>query len=165
VSADGGRGYLSWFDTDPYTDYIDPHMNFLPAIKELVRAYQAFEAYSGPHVRSMGLSSVQFDVIATLANQPPMSFKELSAKTLITKTSLTGVVERMVQNGFVTLSANKEDGRSQLIKLTAKGQKTFEKVFPEHLKHLEKAFRKLTNQELKSTQAILSSLKNIFRGE
>ena len=140
-------------------------MDFLPTLKELVRAYQAFEAYSIPHVRSMGLSSVQFDVIATLANQPPMTFKELSAKTLISKTSLTGVVERMAEKGYLTIQANKEDGRSQLIKLTAKGQKTFEKVFPEHLQHLQRAFSKLTVQELKNTQAVLSSLKEIFQGE
>ena len=114
-------------------DYYDSYMDFLPTLKSLVRAYQAFEDYSIPHVRSLGLSSVQFDVIATLANQPPMTFKELSAKTLISKTSLTGVVERMAQKGFLTLTANKEDGRSQLIKLTAKGQKIFEKVFPAHM--------------------------------
>lgn len=137
-------------------------MNFLPTLKELALAYQAFEAYSTPHIRSMGLSSVQFDVIATLANQPPMTFKELSAKTLIIKTSLTGVVERMVQKGFLTLQDNKQDGRSQLIKLTAKGQKTFEKVFPEHLSHLRKAFSKLSEKELESSRLVLSSLKNIF---
>lgn len=140
-------------------------MDFLPALKELVRAYQAFEAYSFPHIRSMGLSSVQFDVIATLANQPPMTFKELSTKTLISKTSLTGVVERMEQKGFLKIQANKEDGRSQLIKLTAKGQNTFEKVFPEHVAFLQKAFNKLTDQEIQHTQAVLSSLKEIFQGE
>jgi DNA-binding MarR family transcriptional regulator len=146
-------------------DYYDPHMDFLPTLKELVRAYQAFEAYSIPHVRSMGLSSVQFDVIATLANQAPMTFKELSEKTLISKTSLTGVVERMAQKGYVIIQANTEDGRSQKIKLTTKGQKTFTKAFPAHIAHLQKAFGKLTKQELNNTQAVLQSLKNIFQGE
>ena len=140
-------------------------MNFLPVIKELVRAYQAFEAYSSPHIRSMGLTSEQFDVIATLANQPPMTFKELSTKTLISKTSLTGVVERMEQKGFLKICSNHEDGRSQLIRLTAKGQKTFEKVFPEHLAYLHKAFNKLSDKEIQNTQVVLSSLKDIFKGE
>lgn len=140
-------------------------MNFIPTLKELVRSYQAFEQYSVPHIRSMGLSSVQFDVIATLGNQPPMTFKELSQKTLIAKTSLTGVVERMVQKGLVTLMPNKDDGRSQLIKLTTKGQKSFEKVFPEHLAHLNKAFSQLSEKELKQAQMALSSLNRIFTQE
>jgi hypothetical protein len=64
-------------------DYYDPYMDFLPTLKELVRTYQAFEAYAIPHVRLMGLSSVQFDIIATLANQAPMTFKELSQKKVM----------------------------------------------------------------------------------
>ena len=86
-------------------------MNFLPTLKELVRAYQAFEGYSAPHIRSLGLTLVQFDVIATLGNQSPMTFKELGFKTLISKSALTGVVERMAQKGMLTISDNPDDAR------------------------------------------------------
>ena len=140
-------------------------MNFLPTLRELVRTYQAFETYSIPHIRSLGLSSVQFDVIATLANQPPMTYKELSEKTLISKTSLTGVVERMSQKGFLIIEANEEDGRSQRIRLSNKGQKTFEKAFPAHMAHLQKAFEQMSTKELKEIQANLARLKDIFTKE
>ena len=55
-------------------------MNFLPTLRELVLAYQAFERYSMPHIKAMGLTMTQFDVIATLGNQPAMSCKELGEK-------------------------------------------------------------------------------------
>ncbi len=137
-------------------------MNFLPTLRELVRTYQAFEAYSIPHIRSLGLSSVQFDVIATLANQPPMTYKELSGKTLISKTSLTGVIERMVKKGYLVIEANEDDRRSQRIRLTNKGQKTFDAAFPAHMAHLQQAFNQLNTKELKVVKTTLMRLKHIF---
>jgi len=137
-------------------------MNFLPIVKELVRTFQEFEGYSSTHIRGLGLLPVQFDVIATLANQPPMSFKQLGEKTLISKSSLTGVVERMTQKGLIATLANPDDARSHLLKLTAKGQKIFEQVFPEHLKHLELAFDKLSKKQMKEIEESLKTLKSIF---
>lgn len=137
-------------------------MNFISTIKELARTYQAFEGYSSPHVRSLGLTPVQFDVIVTLANQPPMTFKELGEKTLISKSSLTGVVERMVQKGFIEALLNTEDARSQNLRLTTKGQKVFDKVFPQHMQHLEIAFNRLSKNQLKEIEVSLQTLKSIF---
>jgi len=142
--------------------YISTHMNFLATIKELARAYQEFEDYSSTHIRSLGLLPVQFDVIATLANQPSMTFKQLGERTLISKSSLTGVVERMVKKGFIAISENPDDARSHLLKLTTKGQKIFEQVFPEHLKHLEKAFEKISKKQMKEIEESLKTLKSIF---
>lgn len=137
-------------------------MNFLSIIKELARAYQGFEGYSSTHIRGLGLLPVQFDVIATLANQPPMTYKQLGEKTLISKSSLTGVVERMVQKGFIATLENPDDARSHLLKLTAKGQKIFEKAFPEHLQHLGLAFQKLSKNQMKEIENSLKTLKSIF---
>ena len=143
-------------------DYISTYMNFLPIIKQLARAYQEFEGYSSAHIRGLGLLPVQFDVIATLANQPLMSFKQLGEKTLISKSSLTGVVGRMVQKGLIATQENPDDARSHLLKLTTKGQKTFEKVFPDHLRHLELVFQKLSKKEAKNVEESLKLLRTIF---
>ncbi len=137
-------------------------MNNISVIKELVRAYQSFETYSSGHIRELGLTPVQFDVLATLGNQPPMSYKQLGEKTLISKSSLTGVVERMITKGFIVILNNPEDARSHLLKLTAKGQRIFEKVFPEHLAYLEQAFKKLPVKRLKEITESLTELKSIF---
>ena len=138
------------------------HANFLPVLRNLVSAYQAFERYSAPDLRSMGLTMTQFDVIATLGNQPPMTCKELGEKTLVTKGTLTGVLERLESKGILERKLNPEDARSQMIGLTIEGQQLFEKVFPAHLKHLEGAFRKLNVEKLESLRASLKSLEEIF---
>jgi MarR family transcriptional regulator, 2-MHQ and catechol-resistance regulon repressor len=143
-------------------DYISTYMDFLPIIKELARTYQGFEGYSSTHIRGLGLLPVQFDVIATLANQPPMSFKQLGEKTLISKSSLTGVVERMVQKGLIATQENPDDARSHLLRLTGKGQTIFEQAFPEQMKHLEKVFEKLSKKQMQEIEASLKTLKSIF---
>jgi DNA-binding MarR family transcriptional regulator len=110
----------------------------------------------------MGLTMTQFDVIATLGNQPPMTCKELGEKTLVTKGTLTGVLERLESKGILERKLNPEDARSQMIGLTIEGQQLFEKVFPAHLKHLEGAFQKLNVEKLESLRASLKSLEEIF---
>ena len=137
-------------------------MNFLPVLRNLVSSYQAFDRYSAPHIKSLGLTMTQFDVIATLGNQLPMSCKELGEKTLVTKGTLTGVLERLEAKGLILRQANSEDARSQLIGLTSEGQSLFEKIFPEHLEFLNKAFQKLSPDELKQLEKSLKLLKNIF---
>ena len=137
-------------------------MHFLPTLRNLVSAYQSFERYSAPDVKAMGLTTTQFDVIATLGNQPPMTCKELGEKTLVTKVTLTGVLERLEAKGILERKLNPGDGRSQIIGLTQKGQALFEKVFPVHLQHLEKAFSKLSEKELEEVSKALQSINKIF---
>lgn len=137
-------------------------MNFLPTLKSLVLTYQSFEQYSAPHIKSMGLTMTQFDVIATLGNQPPMTCKDLGDKTLVTKGTLTGVLERLEGRGIIQRSVNPTDARSQMIGLTKKGQQLFEKVFPEHLQHLQKAFGQLSKQDLHDLTQSLQKLKAVF---
>lgn len=134
-------------------------MEFLPLLRELVSGYQAFESYSAPHIKSMNLTPPQFDVIATLANQPAMTCKELGEKTLITKGTLTGILDRLEIKSLIKRQTNDEDGRSQKIILTASGQTLFDSVFPSHMKHLEKVFNKLTKQEMTNLTNSLKQLR------
>lgn len=137
-------------------------MGYLALVRGLANTYQAFEGYSASHVKKMGLTVTQFDVLATLGNQPPMTCKELGAKTLILKGTMTGVLERMEAKGLIKRVPNEEDGRSYKITLSPAGQRLFEKAFPEHLKHLEKAFDKLSKKEIEKAVNALKTIKAIF---
>jgi MarR family 2-MHQ and catechol resistance regulon transcriptional repressor len=136
---------------------------FLPAIRELVRCYQAFESYSSRHVRSMGLTTPQFDIIATLGNTQGMTFKELGEKTLITKGTLTGVVDRLEAKKLVRRVALPADGRCQVVQLTARGEAVFAEVFPAHLAYIGEAFAASSAEELLQAQNVLRRLGNVFK--
>jgi MarR family 2-MHQ and catechol resistance regulon transcriptional repressor len=135
---------------------------FLPLLRELSRTYQAFEAYSSAHVRSTGLTPAQFDIIATLGNTSGMTSRELGERTLITKGTLTGVVDRLVDKRLVRRSAFPGDGRCQTVQLTAQGEKLFASVFPAQLVHMQHAFAHFSQKELSEITDSLSRLREAF---
>ncbi|BBP01005.1 MarR family transcriptional regulator [Sulfuriferula nivalis] len=138
---------------------------FLPLIRELARSFQAFEAYSSQDIRSMGLTGCQFDIIATLGNTAGMSFRELGEKTLITKGTLTGVVQRLEEKGLVQRNDAVHDGRSQIVQLTEVGEATFNDIFPHHLDYLDKVFSVLNIEEIQQMQATLQKIHSLFDKE
>lgn len=138
--------------------------SFLPIVRELVRCYQAFESHSAQHIRTMGLTPPQFDIIATLGNTDGMSFKELGEKTLITKGTLTGVVDRLAAKQLVSRSASPTDGRSQIVRLTATGEDLFDNTFPAHLNHVGRAFANYSAAQLKQAETTLRQLRSSLEG-
>jgi DNA-binding MarR family transcriptional regulator len=115
----------------------------VPVIRELARCYQAFQRASDAHIRRTGLTPPQFDIVVTLGNTDGMTFKELGSRTLITKGTLTGVVDRLEARGLVERMASPTDGRSTLVRLTRQGDRVFREVFEPHLAFLAPAFESL----------------------
>jgi DNA-binding MarR family transcriptional regulator len=138
-------------------------VQFLPTVQALVQCYQAFEAYSDANVRALGLTPPQFDIIATLGNTPGMTATELGEKTLITKGTLTGVVDRLVDRGWVERVAHGSDRRCQIVRLTASGEALFAEVFPAHMTHLAQVFGAASSAEHARWQTALRELEARFR--
>ena len=136
---------------------------FLPTVQALVQCYQAFEAYSSAHVRELGLTPPQFDIIATLGNTVGMTATELGEKTLITKGTLTGVVDRLADRGWVERVAHERDGRCQVIRLTQAGEALFANAFPAHMAHMSACFDGITAAEHANWQRTLRSLEQVLR--
>ncbi|MCU0550301.1 MAG: MarR family transcriptional regulator [Leptolyngbya sp. Prado105] len=135
---------------------------FYSTVRELTTTYQAFCAYDEAHIRETGLTPPQFDVICTLGNTPGMFMNQLAEKTLVTKGTLTGIVDRLEQKGFVRREVPPENRRCFLIVLTAEGEQLFEQIFPNHTLYLKERFDRLTPTELQEIQSALSRLKSIF---
>ena len=136
---------------------------FLPTVQALVQCYQAFETYSATDIRALGLTPSQFDIIATLGNTAGMTATELGEKTLITKGTLTGVVDRLIDRGWVERTAHGSDRRSQTIRLTPSGETLFAKVFPAHLAHLGAGFAGADAATHERWQTTLRELEAVFR--
>jgi MarR family transcriptional regulator, 2-MHQ and catechol-resistance regulon repressor len=137
--------------------------SFLPAMRELVRAYQAFSAYSEMHVRQFDLTPAQFDVIATLGNTNGLSMGEIGEKTLITKGTLTGVIDRLIQKQLVLREVPPDNRRNVIVQLTPQGQQIFEQSFPSHIAHLKERFDRLQPTEIEALTDLLAQLKQAFQ--
>jgi DNA-binding MarR family transcriptional regulator len=135
---------------------------FLPLLRELAITFQTFQSYSAAHIRTLDLTPPQFDIVVTLGNTAGMSPKELGEKTLITKGTLTGVLDRLCEKNLVSRAASSSDGRGQIVQLTAQGEQLFAQIFPEHLAHLQPVFTQLNAGDIAILTEQLHQLRAAF---
>jgi MarR family transcriptional regulator, 2-MHQ and catechol-resistance regulon repressor len=132
------------------------------AVHEMTQAYQAFEQFSSRHIRRFGLTSTQFSVLLALSSGPTKSCKALSEQTAITKGSLTGVIDRLVEKRLVKRGDFAQDRRSSSVYLTDEGRATFERVADEHFACLQHAFAAFQADELTSIEASFRRFRQLF---
>lgn len=133
---------------------------YLKSVRLLAECMQGFERFSGESVRQHGLTHAQFDIIATLGNTPGMSYKELGERTLITKGTLTGVIERLEQKGLVVRERSCDDKRSFFVRLTPAGDAVFCDVFPKVVAHGKQLFASYGTTEFDALDAALRKLRD-----
>ncbi|OCB03631.1 MarR family transcriptional regulator [Acidithiobacillus ferrivorans] len=137
---------------------------FLAVLRELAQAYHAFSAYSAAHVRQLGLTPAQFDVIATLGNTQGMPLSQLAQQTLTTKGTLTGIIDRLEEKDLVRREVPAGDRRSFLAVLTPAGEALFSQVFPSHIAYLRQAFANVDTDDLERVRRALRGLRDRFQG-
>jgi len=146
-------------DIPPLKD--DPHLKVL---RPLVEAYLSFWRTDSRHVRSLRLTPSQFDVIATLGDTTGLTCAELSAATLVTKGTLTGVLDRLAAKGLIRRIPVVADRRSIRICLTDKGDRLFRKTFTAHIAFIRPYFeRALSAAEADQLRVLLLRLRQSFQ--
>ncbi len=134
---------------------------YLRSVRLLAECMQGFERFSGESVRQCGLTHAQFDIIASLGNTPGMSYKQLGERTLITKGTLTGVIERLEQKGLVARERSGDDKRSFFVRLTASGEAMFRQVFPVVIAHGRQLFASCSDADFDAIDQALCKLKQL----
>ena len=141
----------------------DPYLKML---RPLVEAYLAFWRVDSRHIRSMRLTPSQFDVIATLGDTDGMTCSELSSKTLVTKGTLTGVLDRLAAKGLIRRDEVKGDRRYTHIRLTDKGNALFQETFAAHIAFIRPFFERAMNQkDAETMRTLLLRLRDSFQQE
>jgi MarR family 2-MHQ and catechol resistance regulon transcriptional repressor len=132
---------------------------YLKSVRLLSECYHAFEQLSASHVRGSGLTPSQFDILATLGNTQGMCFRELGMKTLITKGTLTGVVDRMEQKGLVRRSLLPDDRRMTMVQLTPQGEQEFARLFAPHIAFCRQSFQHYRGEDFDLLEGVLATLQ------
>src|SRR5210317_1232952 len=137
---------------------------FIPLMQELAAAYQAFSLYDAEGLRKSGsnLTPSQARVIFTVGNTDGMTCKDIGDITLITKGTLTGVVDRLEEKGLVERWSVEGDGRKTIVALTRKGEKVYKKEFPKHVEFLKSKFDNLGAADRKQATELLEKIKALF---
>ena len=137
---------------------------YLKVVRPLVEAYLAFWRIDSRHIRTLRLTPSQFDVIATLGDTDGLTCSELSRRTLVTKGTLTGVLDRLMKKSLIRRDDVKHDRRRIRVRLTERGDAMFRKTFAAHIAFLRPYFeRALSQKDAETLSSLLLHLRDSFR--
>ena len=102
--------------------FLDGHLVYL-----LARASHALWRGFEPRVRDAGLSSLEWRVMAVLADREPLPVGTLAREVLAMQPTLTKALDRMAQQGWIERRADPDDARRARVALTRAGR---ERVAP-----------------------------------
>jgi DNA-binding MarR family transcriptional regulator len=107
-----------------------------------------------------GITLARFDYLAQLERAPEgLRMQELSHRLMVTGGNVTGLTRQLVDEGLVERRAVDGDRRGQLIRLTAKGRRTFDAMAVEHERWVVELFAGLPEDERDRLHAALGRLK------
>lgn len=102
----------------------------------------------------------RFDVLAQLDRAPDgLSMGELSNRLMVSNGNVTGLVDRLVDEGLVTRVALPQDRRQSRVKLTPAGKRSFDAMTPQHERWIDDLFAGLTRPEMAQLLELLAKLK------
>jgi len=133
-------------------------------MRTLASAHQAISMFDASCHRESGegLTPSQADVIFTLGGTGGMTCADISAETLITKGTLTGVIDRLRAKGLVERWEDGNDARRTIIALTDKGEAVYARAFPRHLASLRKRFDQIPPSDRRQAIRLLAEIEQAF---
>ena len=114
-----------------------------------------------------GLTDVQYNLLALLDHQVGdeggLSQAQISDMMLVNRANITSLVDRMERADLVKRTAHLNDRRYNIVKLTTKGRKLFEKVEPIYIEKVEQVMNGLRKTELKVLMTALEKVRSHLR--
>jgi DNA-binding MarR family transcriptional regulator len=103
----------------------------------------------------------RFDVLAQLDRAPQgLTMGALSSRLMVSAGNLTGLTERLENEGLVTRAASPNDRRTQLVRLTPKGKRAFDAMTPSHAAWVTEMMAGLGGVDKTALLALLGKLKD-----
>lgn len=116
--------------------------------------YKDFDA----QVRARGLSSIEWRVLATLHDGGPLTVSQLAQEVLSKQPTVTKLVQRMADQGWVALQASPADQRRTMVSATAAGRRLVKPLVEEAKEHEARLLRALGATEKKALRQLLEKL-------
>ncbi len=106
---------------DFYEQTPDGSMLATEAVMNTIRTADLLFDRIGQLLRPLGVSSAGGLVLGQLRDHGPMSPSELGERLIVTRATVTGVVDSLERRGYVVRSPNSRDRRGIVVGLTAAG--------------------------------------------
>ena len=109
-----------------------------------------------------GTTLPRFDVMAALERRPEgLKMSELSRMLMVSNGNVTGIVDRLVEDGLVIRVDVKGDRRATRVRLTSKGRNAFETMAVEHAQWIEQYMKPLDDNEVVEMTTVLEKIRKV----
>ena len=114
-------------------------------------------------LREFGLSQGESHILAQLAASGPATIADLHRGLAHKRSTLTSILDRLVDRGFVTRTVGDADRRTFLVTPTAKGKRVARQVH-DHLTDLERAIgRRVTAEDVRGFMKVIAAVEDEAR--
>jgi MarR family transcriptional regulator, organic hydroperoxide resistance regulator len=110
-------------------------------------------------VADLHLTAAEINALANLADRGALSVRELSAETGTRATTLTGVLDRLENRGYLTRELDPTDRRSFRLPLTEAGQAAAERVRAAVADLERDALARLSPTQIAGFHAVVAALQ------
>lgn len=122
--------------------------NSLKAFTVLLKASQTVQDASKKDHVKQGLNPTEFAVLELLYHKGDQPIQAIGKRILIASSSITYVVDKLVEKNLVKRRACPTDRRVTYAVITVEGKKLMEDIFPLHVEKIEEIFSVLTDEEI-----------------
>lgn len=106
----------------------------------------------------------RFDLMAQLDRHPKgLSMQELSQRLMVTGGNVTGLIQRLVEEGMVIREASREDRRRIIVRLSALGRRQFKVMAQHHESWVDSLFSGLSATDKTQLLDLLGRLKTTLK--
>ena len=133
----------------------------------LLRATRIVEAQTRELFKErFNVTVPRFDVLAALYRKPEgMLMSEISRFLLVSNGNVTGIVDRLVSDGFVVRSQRNGDRRTSFVRLTTAGRAAFAEMSAAHEGWIDRLFGAVSEREADQISAKLRSFRSDWESE
>jgi DNA-binding MarR family transcriptional regulator len=122
------------------------------------RADQVLKPYVPDVWMELNLTLAQLKSLIFIANEGRTSSGKLAAALHVTRSNVTGIVDRLVEHGFISRIQNPEDRRSLLLQPTSRGEAALARLREGITSHVAEALKGMSMEELLTLSQGLTSL-------
>ena len=106
----------------------------------------------------------RFDLMAQLDKVPDgMTLSDVSKRMMVSNGNVTGLAERLVEQGLLDRRPSPNDRRAQIVSLTAEGRRAFRTMARTHDDWIAQLFAGLDATEIDQLMALLAKTKTSAR--
>ncbi len=133
----------------------------------LLRAQRIIEAELRDRLkRRFDTTLPRFDVMSALYRRPDgMLMSDLSRFLLVSNGNVTGIVDRLVADGFVSRAVREGDRRTSIVRLTAEGERLFSVMAAEHAQWIAELLGGVGQDEARHLSATLKAFRSNWESE